>query len=123
MPIINTRFERFPCNWNSLFAPPIDDKILFDTPNEMGRFKGWVGKDDVWSHISQANDWQFSQDVRSLITTIVEKLDDDVLDFLGPRTPIRNEQEAKAELDSLYELIFWVLKDLAEFMRIGDAPK
>jgi hypothetical protein len=120
MPIINTNFERFSCNWNSLFAPPIDDKLLFDTCNEIGRFKGWVGSDDVWHHIRQAND-ESSLDIRVLITTIIEKLDDDVLDHLGPRTPIRNEQEAKAELDSLYQLIFWILKDIAEFMRIGDA--
>jgi hypothetical protein len=121
MPIANTRFERFHCNWNSIFAPPIDDKLIFDSCAETGRFKGWLGADDVWSHIRQANDWQSSQDIRALITTIVEKLDNDVLAFLGPREPIRNEQEAQAELDSLYELFFWVLKDVAEFMRIGHA--
>jgi hypothetical protein len=119
MPTINTGFERFGCNWNAVFAPPVQDNLVFDSCNELGRFRGWLGTDDVWSHIRQANDWQ-SPHIRALITTIVEKLDDDVLNFLGPREPIRNEQEAKAELDSLYELFFWVLKDIAEFMKIGD---
>jgi hypothetical protein len=105
-PITNTRFERFPCNWNSIFAPPIDDKVLFDSCADFGRFRGWLGKNDVWSHIRQANDWQSSPEIRALITTIVEKLDNDVLVFLGPREPIRNEQEAKTELDSLYEINF-----------------
>jgi hypothetical protein len=121
MPTINTRFERFGCNWNSVFAPPIDDKVIFDTCNETATFKGWVGRNNVWAHIRAARSWE-EPDVRWILRTIVEKLDDDVLQFLGPRAPIPDEQEAQAELDSLYELIFWVLQDVAEFMRIGNDP-
>jgi hypothetical protein len=112
--------SRYRCDWDAVFAPPIPDELLFDTCNEIGAFKLWFGQNDVWAHIRAARSWE-EPDVRWILRTIVEKLDDDVLQFLGPRAPIPDEQEAQAELDSLYELIFWVLQDVAEFMRIGDA--
>jgi hypothetical protein len=115
----NTRSERFGCNWNSIFAPPIDDKVLFGACNEAAAFRGWTGQNDVWTHIRAARSSE-EPNVRSIISTILAKLEDDVLVFLGPRMPIRNEEEAQAESDSLYELIFWVLQDVAEFMKIGD---
>jgi hypothetical protein len=109
--------SRYRCDWDAVFAPPIPDELLFDTCNEIGAFKLWFGQNDVWAHIRSARSWE---DIRGIITIILEKLPDDVLEFLRPRRPLRNKEDAEAQFNLLCEVVYSILQDVAEFMRIGD---
>jgi hypothetical protein len=108
------------CDWDAVFAPPIQDDFIFAICNQVGAFKGWFGGNDVWAHIRAASSWE-DENCRAIVTIILKKLPDDVWEFLRPRRPLRDEDDAKAEFNLLCEVIFGVLQDMAEFMRLGDA--
>jgi hypothetical protein len=107
----------YSCDWNSVFAPPIPDELLFNRCHAIASFKGWRDR-DFWCYFREKESWE-NQDCRSIIIAIIEKFPDDVLEFFAAPRPLSPE-EAQAELDRFCEVIFEVLKDIAEFMKIGD---
>ena len=112
--------SRYHCDWDAVIAPPIPDEYLFGICNNVGAFKGWQGRNDIWAHIRSASSWE-EKECRYIVTVILKELPRDVSEFLRPRRPLRDEDDAKAEFNLLCEVIFGVLQDMAEFMRIGDA--
>jgi hypothetical protein len=109
-------------DWDAVFLAPIPDALIFAVCDEVRAFRG-ISRKGFWDRVRATPSWDSHRDIRAIITIILQRLPEDVLDFLRPRRRLRNEEEAVAESTQLCEAVHAGLQEIGEFMRIGPRPQ